>query len=354
MRKKLYNLNLLYVGDYFKGSISSHRVAFLKKIFKKVHLLNYDNFTKNITGIKRKIFFRYPYGNTLEKINFSILETVNKKNIHIVWFEKPIFITKKTIENLRNQKVFLIDFTVDNPFGERSHPVWHLYKKIINKFHINLVPRKSSVIDYRNQKCKNVLYYPLAYSRLIHFSPKRKIKQNIDISFTGSPYTNRASVIEELFLKYNIKVNINGNIKFWEKKISKKVFKKLKIQNELYDENYREKIWKSKINLSFTSVDNYDEYSERILQIIMSGGFCLHQVLESDKFNLLKKEHEIETFQNVQELANKIKFYLNNEKKRLVIIKNGQQKIKKMKLESDYLLSNFFKKKLKDILKISS
>ena len=161
-------------------------------------------------------------------------------------------------------------------------------------------------------------------------------------------------VIEELFSKYNIKVNINGNIKFWKKKISSQVFKKLKIKNELYDRNYREKIWKSKINLSFTSVDNRDEYPERILQIIMSGGFCLHQVLPIDKFDLLKKGYEVETFQNVDELVNKINLYANNEKKRLVIIKNGQKKIRKMNMESDFLLLTFFEKKLKYIKKIIS
>ncbi len=352
MKKKLFDYNLLYIGDYFKGSISSHRMLYLKKIFKNVHLINYDNFTKNLTGIKRKIFFRYPFGSILETINLNILETVKKKNINIIWFDKPIFIKKRTIEILKNNKVFLIDYTVDNPFGDRNHPVWHLYKKIINKFDINLVPRKSSIIDYRKKKCKNIYYYPLAYSKSLHFQPNKYIKKSIDISFVGSPYTNRAAVIEELFLKHNIKVNINGNLEFWKKKLSYNVFKKLKVKSEIYNNNYRTKVWKSKINISFTSTDNHDEYPERLLQIIMSGGFCLHQVLPNDKFKLLKEGYEVETFQNVDELANKIKYYLNNKKKRLIINKNGIKKISKMKLESNFLLLNFFKKNLKYINKI--
>lgn len=56
MKNPIFNYNLLYVGDYFKGSNASHRVIILKKIFKKVYVLNYDNFTKNITGILRRFF----------------------------------------------------------------------------------------------------------------------------------------------------------------------------------------------------------------------------------------------------------------------------------------------------------
>ena len=139
---------------------------------------------------------------------------------------------------------------------------------------------------------------------------------------------------------------INGNVLHWKKKLSNNTFKALKILKPIYDNDYKEKIWNSKINLSFTSTDNLDEYPYRILEIIMSGGFCLHQVKENEKFNLLKTGYEIETFRDINDLHNKIKFYLRNENKRLDIIKNGQKKIKKLKLESEHLLINFFKKNL--------
>jgi spore maturation protein CgeB len=349
MKNPIFNYNLLYVGDYFEGSNASHRVIILKKIFKKVYVLNYDNFTKNISGMQRRLFFMFPYGKTLKEINLKLIEFVKKKRINIVWFEKPIFIEKETLSFLKNNKVFTIDYTVDNPFGFRRHYVWHLYKKILNIFDINLVPRRSSVLDYKKKGSKNVFYYPLSYSELIHFAPVKQIKKKYDISFVGTPYTNRAEIIENLYKRFRVIVAINGNVFAWKKKLTKKVFNILKIKEPIYDKNYREKIWNSKINLSFTSTDNLDEYPYRILEIIMSGGFCLHQVKVNEKFNLLKKGYEIATFKDLNDLNYKIKFYLDNEKKRLDIIKRGQRKIRKLKLESKFLLINFFKKNLNNI-----
>jgi spore maturation protein CgeB len=110
-------------------------------------------------------------------------------------------------------------------------------------------------------------------------------------------------------------ISNNGKIKS-----QKIVFKKLKIQNDIYNQSYVKKIKKSKINLSFTSYDNLDEYPYRLLEIIMSNGFCLHQLKKNEKLNILKKNKEIITFDNVNELSNKIKYYLINKKEREKII----------------------------------
>jgi hypothetical protein len=80
MKDPIFSYNLLYVGDYFKGSNASHRVAVFKKIFNRVYLLNYDDFTKNLKGIKRRIFFLFPFGDTLKKINQRLIEYKKKKN----------------------------------------------------------------------------------------------------------------------------------------------------------------------------------------------------------------------------------------------------------------------------------
>ena len=64
------------------------------------------------------------------------------------------------------------------------------------------------------------------------------------------------------------------------------------IKKEIYNEQYVKKIQTSKINLSFTSYDNLDEYPYRLLEIIMSGGFCLHQLNKGGKIQILKKTNQ--------------------------------------------------------------
>ena len=342
--KYLRNKKILYVGDHFKGSNASHRVDIFKKYFKSVDIVNYIKFTKKLNSFNKFFFFRFPYGKVLENINNNILNICQKKNIDIIWFEKPIFIKRETLFTLKRKKVFTIDYTVDNAFGPRKHPVWRLYKKNISLFDVNLVPRKKSIKDYKKRYCKRIDYFPLCYYKNLHKSKSNNFKKNVDVSFVGTPYNDRAKVIEDLYLNYNIITNVNGNRDQWKNKISKKVFDKLKIKKAIYNQSYVTKIQKSKINLSFTSFDNLDEYPYRLLEIIMSGGFCLHQVRKKNDITILKENKQLITFVDVKELSKKIKYYLNNAGERNKIIKSGRRKIKKLNLETQIRLLIFFKK----------
>lgn len=342
--KYLNNKKILYVGDYFKGSNASHRIEIFKRYFRSVNIVNYIKFTSKLKGINKSFFFRYPYGKVLENINNQILNICKKKDINIVWFEKPIFVKKETLRYLKEKKIFTVDYTVDNAFGPRKHSVWRLYKKNLNLFDINLVPRKKSILDYKKRLCKKVDYFPLCYFKNLHKSNSNYYKKKIDVSFVGTPYNDRSQVVEDLYLNYNIKTNINGNSNQWKSKISKKVFNALKIKKEIYNTQYVNKIKKSKINLSFTSYDNLDEYPYRLLEIIMSDGFCLHQLKKNEKIKILKKNVELETFSSVEELSYKIKYYLGNPRERNKIALLGKNKIKKLNLDTESRLLYFFKK----------
>lgn len=349
--KYLNKKKILYVGDYFKGSNASHRVEIFKKYFGSVNIINYVNFTNKLKGLKKIFFFRYPHGKVLESINHQILNVCEKKNIDVVWFEKPIFIKNKTLQYLKKKKIFTVEYTVDNAFGPRRHSVWRLYKKNLNLFDVNLVPRKKSILDYKKKFCKKVDYFPLCYFKDLHKTKTNSYEKKIKLSFVGTPYNDRGKVIEDLFLNHNIKTDINGDKNQWKNKISKKTFDALKIKKAIYNEQYVKKIQTSKINLSFTSYDNLDEYPYRLLEIIMSGGFCLHQLKNNEKIEILKKNIDLITFDNTKELTNKIQYYLNNPKEREKIIQQGIKKIKKLNLDSESRLVLFFEKYRKLILR---
>ena len=87
-----------------------------------------------------------------------------------------------------------------------------------------------------------------------------------------------------------MEIKINGRPRYLRK------FSKLNIKRAIYNKKYIEKINKSKINLSFTSFDNLDEYPYRLLEIIMSGGFLLAPTKTERSISILKKNKELITF----------------------------------------------------------
>jgi spore maturation protein CgeB len=76
-----------------------------------------------------------------------------------------------------------------------------LYKKNLNNFDINLVPRKLSIKDYKKKGCKRGYYLPLCYFKNLHKTNPINVEQNIDVSFVGTPYNDRAEIIEKLYRK---------------------------------------------------------------------------------------------------------------------------------------------------------
>ena len=94
-------------------------------------------------------------------------------------------------------------------------------------------------------------------------------------------------------------------------------------EGELYLDRYREAIWRSKINLSFLTWSNHDEFVHKSFEIAACGGFLLAE--RSDGH--LQRFHEDEEavfFTGREELAAKIRRYLPDESARARIAAAGR------------------------------
>ena len=60
---------------------------------------------------------------------------------------------------------------------------------------------------------------------------------------------------------------ISGNARLWAKGLVAEAFGRLYCEGELYQQEYREAIWRSKINLSFITHSNQDEFVHKSFEI---------------------------------------------------------------------------------------
>jgi spore maturation protein CgeB len=91
---------------------------------------------------------------------------------------------------------------------------------------------------------------------------------------------------------------------------------------ELFRDEYREGIWKSKINLSFITHSNCDEFVHKSFEIAGCGGFLLAERSEGH-MQRFKEDEEAVFFSSFDELAAKIRRYLPDEAARHRIAKAG-------------------------------
>ena len=95
------------------------------------------------------------------------------------------------------------------------------------------------------------------------------------------------------------------------------------IQNA-YGNEHAEVVSQTKINLNFTEGGT----SDRTYKVLASRGFLLTQPWE-DMEDDFKIGEDLDTFESVEELRDKINFYLVNEVKRLEIAEHGYQTVQK-------------------------
>ena len=127
------------------------------------------------------------------------------------------------------------------------------------------------------------------------------VNKKYDISFIGNVYNNRGDVLDNI---ENIKIISNA-----------------------YGKQHSIEVGKSKINLNICT-DN--GASDRVYKILAAGGFLLTDDWEGRELTGLEDDKHLVIYKNIDDLKNKIKFYLkyNNERER--IAKGGLKAVKNL------------------------
>jgi hypothetical protein len=151
---------------------------------------------------------------------------------------------------------------------------------------------------------------------------KRKFTNfKYDTSFVGKhSNTNniRLEVLSEI--KKHPEINFFGGLQ--DSNNGKSIEGKIK-HPKLNRKEYVDLIKETKINLA---LDGYGEFTFRHLEILFLGGFLLSSssVDELDlPMNITEGEHYV-SYGNLEDLVNKIKYYLDNEEERSKISKSGR------------------------------
>ncbi len=225
---------------------------------------------------------------------------------------------------------------------------FNYWKNYSNEFDFFCCIQKGDFFEIlRENKNKNFAYIPMAADESIH----RKIYLNSsdrefygsDISFMGAGYNNRHLLFSQL-LDYDLKIwgtDWGHNPIF--KDVLQKNGERISIEESVKIYNAT----KININLHSSIGDDYleqngDFINPRTFEIMACGGFQLidKRSLISELFN---ENEEIVTFDSLQDLRDKIDFYLTNEDERKRIAKNGQRKV---------LNNHTYKHRISKIMKI--
>ena len=197
--------------------------------------------------------------------------------------------------------------------------------KNIPHYDLHVVQRDKNILDYTSRGARDVIKIQTAYEPTLHFPPPAgwsDADRNRQVSFVGTPYDDRAQTLGRLWRECGFSVAVSGNARHWGRAMQPDVFKATFRDGELYRDDYRKAIWRSRINLSFLTHSNQDEFVHKSFEIAGCGGFLLAE-RSAGHLQRFKEDEEAVFFSAFDELAEKIRRYLPDEAARQRIATAG-------------------------------
>jgi len=316
-------LTILYAGALSENDSALYRLWALERLGHRIVRLNaYDYEPSN--ALARKITFRLAAGPWIDKMNRDLLAMAERERPDVVWADKLLGMKPATLDRLRAMGVATVSYMIDNPFGTRQDPGWRLYMKAIPHYDLHVVQRDANFAHYKERGARDVIKVQTAYEPTVHFpapagwSDKDRDR---DVSFVGTPYDDRAETLQWLSAQ-GCDVAISGNRRSWDRALGAEAMGTLYREGELYLARYREAIWRSKINLSFLTWANQDEFVHKSFEIAGCGGFLLAERSEGHLARF-REDEEAVFFTGREELLAKIRRYLPDEAARMRIAAAG-------------------------------
>ena len=316
-------MKILYAANLSPNDSALYRLWALERLGDQVVPLNYLSYASS-SAMVHWVIYRLVMGPHVNRFNRDLIQIAEREKPDLLWADKILWMQPSTLDHLRSLGVATVSYMIDNPFGPRRDPGWRLYMKDIPLYDLHVVQRDKNIADFRARGARDVIKIQTAYEPTIHFPPPEgwsDANRDREVSFIGTPYDDRAEVLTKLSQEFG--VTISGSRPIWQRALTPPAFAKLFREGELYQQQYREAIWRSKINLSFITHSNQDEFVHKSFEIAGCGGFLLAERSQGhlDRF---REDEEAVFFTGYDELAAKIRHYLPDEAARARIAAAGR------------------------------
>lgn len=327
-------LKILYAAQLSPNDSSLYRAWALERLGHRVVTINaYDYVPAN--KLLEKVLFRLQVGPWVAKLNRDVLRLAEREKPDVFWADKLLSLRPSTLDKLRAMGIATVSYMIDNAFGPRRDPGWRLYRKCIPHFDLHATQRDRNVLDYKAAGARDVIKIQTAYEPTLHFPPPAEWgeeQRTRGVSFIGTPYDQRAEFLTRLW-RDGVPVVISGDSQ-WRGKMEPEALAALYTGGELYQQAYREAIWASKINLSFLTHSNQDEFVHKSFEIAGCGGFLLAE-RSAGHLERFVEDEEAVFFSGYDECLEKIRRYLPDVAARERIAAAGQRRAERSGYSND-------------------
>ncbi|MBU4376675.1 MAG: glycosyltransferase, partial [Candidatus Omnitrophica bacterium] len=283
--------------------------------YKKASRLTKNRYTNRII---------FPYA--AEVMNKKLLETVKDCNPELIFIHKGQGIFPGTLKKIKaDTQALLFIFNPDDPFNTNRGASSEFIRKSISIYDVYFIWSKALMPRLKYAGARRVEYLPFACDPgLSYRSPLTEEDRKTygsDIVFVGNWDEERERWLSELE-GYNFTI---WGAEYWGKRCKNKFLKSCWKGRTAIGDEMSKTAQSSKINLNILRLQNKGSQNMRTFEIPGCGGFMLHE--RSDEVTgFFEEGKEAEYFASIEEMKDKIRFYLNNDDLRVGIVKAGHKR----------------------------
>jgi len=294
----------------------------LKELGVDVHFFDYCQFLPS--GLRGKIESHFMRGPSFRKANTELMRRASQFKPDIILLHNGFPFMDATVHTLA-RTLCVAGYHHDNPFGRFGNKIYfRVFKNAISSYSLHHVIRQENIYDYERLGVSQVKLLMTYYVPWIHY-PRPTQGCNLDVVFIGHAEEDVRIDYVMKVVESGIRLSIFGPSKSWHRYLPQGVVSRLPPIEPIFGDDYTRTITSGKICLAFYSGGNKDSYSYRVFEIPACGGFLLGQRTEVVQ-SLYDEGKEAEFFGSSDELIEKIRFYLRNDRARERIAMQGHQR----------------------------
>jgi len=267
-------MKVLYGGPLAFGHTCEHRLRALARVLQSdVVAFPFETYLSSQNPFTRRLTHRLLFSAEVRAINQALIRVANAERPDVVWLDKPVHIYPETVSALTRAGMSVIAYICDDPYGPRNDGVWRHFKAALPEYSAHVVTREVSRQEFLDHGAKAAVAVPMTFEPSLHFpaaSLGLRPPRTWDVTFVGSPYDNRAEWLAGLAAKLpEIRLGVFGP--GWRRHEALMRSAGLTCRAGVWNDQYREVLWRSKLSLSFVTRANRDELSHKAVEIAASG-----------------------------------------------------------------------------------
>jgi spore maturation protein CgeB len=281
---------------------------------------------------------RFPFGPLVSRVNRDLRRAVQSVRPDIVWFDKPTTFTRESMEAIHAFGAQIVFYVQDGPFGPRNDGLWRQFYRVFRLADLHCLVREADVVRYRAWGLPFIKTM-FSFDPLMQFPPPAgwsDTDRDREVSYIGHPHEERPAFLQSLATQYGLPLSINGN--FWDSILGAGNLPNCRIGRHLAPGQYREAIWRSKINLSFVTQANEDDIAHKAVETAACGQFLLARRTPGHEA-LFEEDREAVFFSSVEECADKARFCLGRPDLREAIGQRARERAVRSGYDNDTQLA---------------